>query len=161
MGSKVYIGLGSNLGDRYENLIKAKEMISKLNGTRILKNSQIYETDPVGYLEQDSFLNMVILIETELSPVELLDNIKKIEELLKRKRTIHWGPRTIDIDILLYDELTLDLPDLKIPHPEMLKRAFVLIPLKDIEPNMVINGNNLDKIIDKCNDKEGVRLYNI
>ncbi|NSW89724.1 MAG: 2-amino-4-hydroxy-6-hydroxymethyldihydropteridine diphosphokinase [Firmicutes bacterium] len=157
--AKAYIGLGSNMGNRYENLMKAVKAVSALNNTRLIKSSGIYETEPVGYLLQEKFLNMVILIETGLSPLELLKKLQEIEGMLKRKRIIHWGPRTIDLDILLYDKITLNLPELKIPHPELLKRAFVLIPLKDIEPDMEIYGINIDRYIDACNDKDGVRPY--
>ena len=159
MTSKAYIGLGSNMGNRYENLMKAKKAISALNNTRLIKTSGIYETEPVGYLLQDKFLNMVVLVETGLSPLELLNKLREIENMLKRERIIRWGPRTIDIDILLYGQITLNLPELKIPHPEMLKRAFVLIPLKDIEPDMEIYGINIDRYVNACNDKDGVKPY--
>lgn len=157
--SKVYIALGSNMGNRYENLNRAINAISALDNTKLIKLSNIYETEPVGYLSQDKFLNMVILIETNLSPIVLLRKLQEIENILKRKRLIHWGPRTIDLDILLYDEINVNLPELKIPHTEMLKRAFVLIPLKDIEPNMEIYGIHIDRYIDACNDKGGVRYF--
>ncbi len=138
MSSSVYLGLGSNLGDRKKNLDLAVEKISQLSDTIIIKRSNIYETDPVGYLEQDKFLNAVVKIETSLKPVELLQSLQNIEYELKRTREIHWGPRTIDIDILLYDQISMDLPELKIPHPRMFEREFVMIPLRD-----VYDGNKL------------------
>lgn len=159
MTSKVYLGLGSNMGNRYENLMRAIKAISTLNDTKLIKSSAIYETEPVGYLLQDKFLNMAVLIETGLNPLALLGKLQEIEAMLKRERTIHWGPRTMDIDILLYGRETLNLPELKIPHPEMLKRAFVLIPLRDIEPDMEIYGISIDRYINACNDKDGVKLY--
>jgi len=161
MNSKVYIALGSNMGNRYENLKNAIKTISSLNNTKLIKSSNIYETEPIGYLPQDRFLNMVILVETNLTPLVLLRKLQEIENMLKRERLIHWGPRTIDLDILLYDKLIINLPELQIPHPEMLKRAFVLIPLKDIEPDMEIYGVNIDRYIDACNDKGGVNYFRI
>jgi len=157
--SKAYIGLGSNLGDRLGNLKSAVNAISQLDKTRVLKQSRIYETEPVGYLDQGNFLNMVLLIETELKPIDLLKKLQGIESMLKRERIIRWGPRTIDLDILIYDDVIINLPELTIPHPEMLKRAFVLIPMKDIDPHMEINGINIDRYISKCDDKNGVKLY--
>ncbi|HHY22839.1 MAG TPA: 2-amino-4-hydroxy-6-hydroxymethyldihydropteridine diphosphokinase [Clostridiaceae bacterium] len=159
--SKVYIALGSNMGNRYENLKKAIKAISALDNTKLIKSSNIYETEPVGYLAQDKFLNMVILVETNLNPLMLLRKLQEIENMLQRKRLIRWGPRTIDLDILLYDKLTINLPELQIPHPEMLKRAFVLIPLKDIEPDMEIYGKDIDRYIDACNDKIGVKHFKL
>ncbi len=159
--SKVYIALGSNMGNRYENLKKAIKAISALDNTKLIKSSNIYETKPVGYLAQDNFLNMVILVETKLNPLVLLRKLQEIESMLQRKRLIRWGPRTIDLDILLYGKLTINLPELKIPHPEMLKRAFVLIPLRDIEPDMEIYGIDIDRYIDACNDKIGVKYFKL
>lgn len=130
--SNVYLGLGSNLGDRKKNLDLAVEKIGQLPDTIVIKHSKIYETDPVGYLEQDKFLNAVVKIQTTLAPVALLKRLQAIEYELKRTREIHWGPRTIDIDILLYDEISMDLPELKIPHPRMHEREFVMIPLRDV-----------------------------
>jgi 2-amino-4-hydroxy-6-hydroxymethyldihydropteridine diphosphokinase len=157
----VYIALGSNLGNRSKNLEEAIKSISNLDKTRMVKLSNIYETNPVGYLKQNKFLNMVALIETGLEPFLLLKNLQQIENSLQRKRIIRWGPRTIDLDILLYDKLIIEDPKLKIPHPEMLNRAFVLIPLKDIASGMEINGVNIDRYIDACNDKIGVRLFKV
>jgi 2-amino-4-hydroxy-6-hydroxymethyldihydropteridine diphosphokinase len=104
--SKVYIALGSNMGNRYENLKKAIKAISALDNTKLIKSSNIYETEPVGYLAQDKFLNMVILVETNLNPLMLLRKLQEIENMLQRKRLVRWGPRTIDLDILLYDKFT-------------------------------------------------------
>ncbi|MGB9809816.1 MAG: 2-amino-4-hydroxy-6-hydroxymethyldihydropteridine diphosphokinase, partial [Caldanaerobacter sp.] len=118
-----------------------------------------YETKPVGYLEQDNFLNVAILIETDLTPYELLDVTTSIEAELKRERIIKWGPRTIDIDILLYDGLILHDEKLTIPHPRMWERAFVLIPLRDINPSLSKNGLSIDEAIESLIDKQGVWLY--
>ena len=132
----IYLGLGSNLGDRKANIDRSVSLLVE-NDINILKHSTIIETDPVGGPKQNKFLNSVIKAETELSPLELLTVINKIEEQLGRVRTISNGPRTIDIDILIYDNLEINDPDLSIPHPRMLERDFVLIPLKEIEPGIV------------------------
>lgn len=131
-----YIGLGSNLGDRGANLDAALALL-KENGIAILKCSSIQETDPVGGPPQGNFFNAVVKIETELSPVELLNQCQAIEQELGRVRGAVNGPRTIDLDILLYDRLTVDTPQLKIPHPRMLERDFVMNPLKEIEPDLL------------------------
>ncbi|HHW47399.1 MAG TPA: 2-amino-4-hydroxy-6-hydroxymethyldihydropteridine diphosphokinase [Clostridiaceae bacterium] len=159
MADNVYLALGSNINDREKNLKDAVNMILRLPATGLKAVSNIYETEPVGYLEQDSFLNAVILIETALSPVQLLDEIQKIEKDLKRTREIRWGPRTIDIDILLYDNLDICLPQLEIPHPRMFERAFVLVPLKDVIPGGRVRGMLIDELLENCNDRDGVRLY--
>ena len=130
--NKVYLSLGGNIGDRKGYIQKAIKMIGKINGIKILGKSGLYETTPVGYLEQNLFLNVVIKIETKFSEREILKIINKIEAELDRKREIRWGPRTIDIDILLFSNKKIDETDLIIPHKEMLNRLFVLIPLIEI-----------------------------
>ena len=132
----IYLGLGSNLGDRRANIDKSLSLLVE-NGINILKHSTIIETEPVGGPEQNKFLNSVIKAETELSPFELLEVINNIEKNLGRVRTIVNGPRTIDIDILLYNKIKVNASNLSIPHPQMLKRHFVLTPLKEIEPELV------------------------
>ncbi len=132
-----YICLGSNLGRKRVNVRRAIKLLSKKKDIKILKISSLYETEPVGYVKQDWFVNACLMAETNLSPRQLLNTLKNIEKQLKRKkRFIRWGPRTIDLDILLYDNLRLKVKDLIIPHPEMHKRAFVLIPLMELEPNL-------------------------
>lgn len=131
-----YIALGSNLGDRNVNLAGAVALLGESGGI-VLKHSSVIETDPVGGPPQNKFLNAVVKIETKLSPVELLNHCQAIEQKLGRVRTVFNGPRTIDLDILRYDDLTLDTPRLKIPHPRMFERAFVLEPLKEIEPGLM------------------------
>lgn len=159
MNNLSFLALGSNIGDKECNLINAIRLISSINDTEVATVSNIYETEPVGYANQDTFLNMAIGVETFLEPLRLLDELQKIENALKRTREIHWGPRTIDIDILLYKDIKLDLPKLKIPHPRMFERAFVLVPMKDIYNYREINGKGIDELIDKCNDKDGIKLY--
>lgn len=135
----VYLGLGSNQGERGKNISLAIEELKK-NGLAIQKVSRLLETEPVGGPPQGQFLNAVLKAETSLSPIDLLEKINTIEKQLGRKRTIKNGPRTIDIDILLFDNLRLDTPDLILPHPRMRERDFVMTPLREIEPD-------LDKIL--------------
>ncbi|HOQ38146.1 MAG TPA: 2-amino-4-hydroxy-6-hydroxymethyldihydropteridine diphosphokinase [Acetivibrio sp.] len=159
MNHKVYLSLGSNMGNRENYLISALNLICKIDNVRLVNISGIYETDPVGYADQDRFLNMTALINTSLDPEVLLTELQRVENLLKRKREIRWGPRTIDIDMLLYDDLTLDTPELIIPHPRMFERAFVLVPLKEICSEKKIFGIIIDEAIKKCSDRNGIKLY--
>lgn len=139
--TKAYLGLGTNLGQKKENLEKALEILNSHGSVQVLKVSSFYETDPMGYENQDKFLNAAVVCETSMGPYELLDFIQEIEKALKRVREIRWGPRTIDVDILLYDSLELlDEPRLIIPHPRMVEREFVLAPLSEIAPEMVHPG---------------------
>jgi 2-amino-4-hydroxy-6-hydroxymethyldihydropteridine diphosphokinase len=131
-GTDVILSIGSNIGDRKENIEEAVRRINGLDGTKVLKVSGMYETEPVGYEDQPYFLNICVLVNTEQSPMELLDSIHEIENSLKRKRVIRWGPRTIDIDIITYGDLNIDTEDLQIPHPRYRQRAFVLKPMADI-----------------------------
>ena len=132
MKNKVYLSLGSNIGNRQKYIESAIELVGKTEGIKILKKSGLYETSPVGYVEQDLFLNAVIKIETDFSAREILKIINKIENELDRKREIRWGPRTIDIDILIFSDKKINETDLIIPHKEMLNRLFVLVPLIEI-----------------------------
>ena len=132
MKNKVYLSLGSNIGNRQEYIESAIELVGKREGIKILKKSGLYETSPVGYVEQDLFLNAVIKIETDFSERDILKIINKIENELDRKREIRWGPRTIDIDILIFSDKKINETDLIIPHKEMFNRLFVLVPLIEI-----------------------------
>ena len=131
----VYLGLGSNLGDRQKNIREAVSSLQK-NAVAIEKISTIIETKPVGGPPQDKYLNAVIKCQTDLSPIQLLTVIQKIEKNLGRQRAIVNGPRTIDIDILLYGRLRISSAQLLIPHPRMSSRDFVMLPLKEIEPKL-------------------------
>ena len=133
----VYIALGSNMGDKENNIRKAIEAINDLENTRTLKTSSLYETKPVGYLDQDNFLNCVIEIKTLLSEEKLLTSLLDIEKNLKRERIIKWGPRTIDLDIIFYDNIITSSEDIVIPHLRMHERLFVLKPLCEIAPYIV------------------------
>lgn len=134
--SIAYIGLGSNMGNRETQLQQALIEMKK-NGLVINQVSSFIETEPYGLLDQPAFLNGVCSVETNLSPQELLTLLLNIEQRLGRIRTIHWGPRTIDLDLLLYDQLILTEANLIIPHPDMHNRLFVLRPLAQIAPNVV------------------------
>ena len=129
---QAYLGLGSNIGDRKQLLLTAIDLIGNIKGIKVTKQSSIYETAPIGYTDQPNFLNLCLEIETELSPQQLLKHCLDIEQQLHRVREIRWGPRTLDIDILLYSDNIIETDNLSIPHPRMQERAFVLIPLNDI-----------------------------
>jgi 2-amino-4-hydroxy-6-hydroxymethyldihydropteridine diphosphokinase len=132
----VYLGLGSNLGDRRNSLRRARRLLSD-DLLRILRSSSLYETAPVELAEQPPFLNQVVEAETYLTPEELLERAAHVEEQLGRQRSIPKGPRTVDIDILLYDQQVIDAPGLTIPHPSMHQRRFVLEPLAELAPDLV------------------------
>lgn len=155
-----YLALGSNLGERQDHLKRAINEIHAVPGITVKAISDVYETDPVGYEDQPAFLNMVILVETDLAPEELLGKTLGIEQKLGRVRTIRWGPRLIDIDILLYGDWQVSLPDLQIPHPAMAERAFVLIPLRDIwgEAPLPVLNKPIQQYLDK-QDEKGVRKW--
>lgn len=159
MINKVFLALGSNMGNREDNLTKAVSAVSGTEETRLLKVSNIYETKPVGFTEQDDFLNMAALIETGLSPLKLLDKLQEVETAMGRVREVRWGPRTVDIDILLYDDIKMNAQRLTIPHPRMFERAFVMVPLRDLDPDLKIDDRSIDEIIDNCEDKSGVILF--
>jgi 2-amino-4-hydroxy-6-hydroxymethyldihydropteridine diphosphokinase len=134
-----YLGLGSNMGDRKQNLAQALGLLS--THVMVEKVSPVYETEPVGYKDQPLFLNAVCLISTELKPGQLLHLARKIEAKLGRKPSFANAPRPIDIDILFYDEEVLSSRELTIPHPRLTERAFVLVPLAEIAPSLVHPGN--------------------
>ncbi|WP_127534442.1 2-amino-4-hydroxy-6-hydroxymethyldihydropteridine diphosphokinase [Paenibacillus kobensis] len=129
---EAYVALGSNIGDRELTLRAAIERLAAHCEIVVERVSDIYETDPVGYTDQPAFLNMAAAIRTSLVPDELLDTLLDIEQQLGRVRDIRWGPRTIDLDLLLYNGVTKDTDRLTLPHPRMMERAFVLVPLRDV-----------------------------
>ena len=130
---KAYVGLGSNLGDRAAYLLLGLSALSRLPKTHLLRLSPVYETDPVGP-PQPPYLNMVAELETELSPKGLLAEMLRVEKALGRERRERWGPRTLDLDLLLYGDLVLEEAGLSVPHPRLHERAFVLVPLLDLLP---------------------------
>ena len=132
-----YIGFGSNIGDRLVHIQNAIYVLSKTEGITLQKISSIYKTDPVGYEAQAQFLNGVAAIQTSLSPLSLLHTLKDIETEIGRQHRIRWGPREIDLDILIYGDMCFQAEKLVIPHPEMHRRRFVLAPLVEIAPDAV------------------------
>jgi 2-amino-4-hydroxy-6-hydroxymethyldihydropteridine diphosphokinase len=138
VGVTAYLGLGSNLGDRLTNLQRAVDALRDAPGVRIARSSRVWETEPVGGPPQPEYLNAVLHVETDRSPHELLEACRTVEEALGRVRTERWGARTIDVDVLLYDDEIVDAPDLTVPHPRMTKRAFVVLPLLELEPHLAL-----------------------
>ena len=133
-----YIALGSNISKREEFLKDAITLLDEHNDIQVTKKSSVYETAPVGYTEQSDFLNMVIKVQTSLPPLQLLDYCQGIERELGRKRVIKWGPRTIDLDILLYNHENMKAERLTVPHPHMQERAFVMVPLADLDAEVTL-----------------------
>ena len=144
-----FLSLGSNLGDRLDHLIKAITALANQPKIKVLKVSSVYQTKPVGGPEQDDYLNAVAKIQTELSALELLDVTQSIENNEGRIREVRWGPRTLDIDVLTYDDLISADEKLTLPHPRISERAFVLVPFFEIDPQATISG--LGKIADLYN----------
>jgi 2-amino-4-hydroxy-6-hydroxymethyldihydropteridine diphosphokinase len=133
--TRAYVGLGANLGDREATIRAALEALPGLVGV-----SKLRETDPVGVVDQPPFLNAAAALETELTPRELLDTLLAVERELGRERRERWGPRTIDLDLLLYGDETIDEPGLTVPHPRLHERRFALEPLLDLDPELAIPG---------------------
>lgn len=132
---RAYLSMGSNIGNKMYYLIEGLVKISALEGVRLTKVSSFYETEPWGYLEQDSFYNIAVEVRTNLLPFELLRKLQQVEKELHRKRDLRWGPRTLDIDIIFYDELSIETDDLILPHPRYQERKFVLAPLYEVYNN--------------------------
>ncbi len=153
-----YLALGSNLGDRPANLLKALALLEPQ--ANVLRASKIYETPPWGFLDQPAFLNQVAEIETDLSPLELLEHFKQIEQKMGRIKTISNGPRSIDLDLLFFDDQILDLPGLTVPHPRMQGRGFVLVPMADLAPDLVHPslGQTISEMCEQA-DRDGIRVY--
>ena len=156
--SIVTLALGTNLGDRPGNLQAAIAALPP--AVTVLEQSFVYETLPWGVTDQPSFLNMVIKGETRQKPQELLKKLKELETQLGRLPSIHYGPRKIDIDILFYDDLILDTPELTLPHPHLHERAFVLVPLADLAPEQIhpVLGKTIRQLLAEV-DTTGVKRY--
>ncbi|MFC4075499.1 2-amino-4-hydroxy-6-hydroxymethyldihydropteridine diphosphokinase [Salinithrix halophila] len=154
-----YIGLGTNLGDRLANLKEALDRLDARQGIEVTRISSIYETDPIGFADQPDFLNMCAELVTDLSPEELLDALLGVEQELFRVRTVRWGPRTIDLDLLLYGEQVFKGDQLTIPHPRMTERAFVLVPLADLAPDAVVppTGKTVAQLAEELEDDGEIR----
>jgi 2-amino-4-hydroxy-6-hydroxymethyldihydropteridine diphosphokinase len=139
----VYIGLGSNMELPRQHITAAIQSLSDIESTRMLKVSSLYKSKPVGPLDQNDYINAVAQIETDLKPLELLDSLQTIENEHDRVRNERWGPRTLDLDILMFGEEVIQNDRLTIPHPEMGNRSFVLVPLAEIKSDCVIPGKGL------------------
>lgn len=155
---QVYLGLGANLGDRQSNLLQALQQIRTF--AAIQKISSAYETRPVGYLDQPDFLNLVCHVSTKLSPQALLHTVKRIEKYLGRQASFRNAPRPIDIDILLYDDRVIETPDLIIPHARLAERAFVLVPLAELAPQLIhpVLGHTIAELLNEI-DPSGVTFF--
>jgi 2-amino-4-hydroxy-6-hydroxymethyldihydropteridine diphosphokinase len=154
----IYLGLGTNLSDRLSNLQQA--ITSLFPGVHVLAQSPIYETQPWGLTDQPTFLNMVLKGATHLPPLDLFEHLKSLETRLGRLPSVRWGPRLIDIDILFYSDTVLSSPQLTIPHPRLHERAFVLIPLADLAPDLLhpVLEKTIRQLLDRV-DINGVKLY--
>jgi len=138
---RVYLSLGTNMGDRRQHLRQAVDGLRGLGN--VAACSEVYETEPWGYLEQDKFFNMVVSLETNLEPLPLLKDLKELEKQIGREPGVRYGPRVIDLDILCYDDLQMNTPELTIPHPQLAGRAFVLVPLAELNADLIIPGLNV------------------
>ncbi|MFD0677136.1 MULTISPECIES: 2-amino-4-hydroxy-6-hydroxymethyldihydropteridine diphosphokinase [unclassified Paenibacillus] len=164
MGSKpliyAYIALGSNMGDREHYLTEAIRQLDAYDNIEVSGRSGIYETEPVGVTDQAPFLNMVLELETSLTAEELFTIMLLIEQNLGRTRELRWGPRTIDLDMLLFDEVRQDDPQLILPHPRMMERAFVLVPLVEVmQMRSPQQAASLTTQLEGLEGKEGVTLW--
>ena len=160
--SEAYIALGANLGDREGTLREALNQLDRHEEIEVLRTSSVYETEPVGYLDQPQFLNMAAALRTTLAPEALLHVMLETETRLGSVRDIRYGPRTVDLDLLWVEGLSLDTPDLTLPHPRMLERAFVLLPLSDIvSQNEESSGFRglITTALQDIDGKEGIRLW--
>ncbi|MBO8127758.1 MAG: 2-amino-4-hydroxy-6-hydroxymethyldihydropteridine diphosphokinase [Peptococcaceae bacterium] len=140
--STAYIGLGSNMGDKEGQIKLALSMLDELPGTKVARVASLYRTAPIGDTDQDWFINTVARVETRLGPRRLLRSLLEIEKKLGRVRTRRWGPRVIDLDLLLYDNVRINGPDLIVPHPRLTERAFVVVPLAELAPELVLPGGS-------------------
>jgi len=151
----VFIGLGSNVGERHRYLNAAAAELRRLPSTKVVWYSSVYETDPVGVKDQPKFLNAVGELETSLLPPDLLGELKRIEQKTGRIERERWGPREIDLDILIYDGLVYSDESVTVPHPELGRRKFVLLPLREIAPDLVhpVNGMTIEELARECGDE--------
>jgi len=159
---KAYISIGSNLGDRLEYLKKAWQLLQAREEIRLMQLSSCYETEPLGYTKQGKFINAVFSLKTSCTPHALLAILQGIESALGRERTVHWGPRSVDLDILFYADAVLQDSLLTIPHPRLTERAFVLVPLAEIAPLLVhpLTGKTVRQHLEEVEGRYGVVKLN-
>jgi 2-amino-4-hydroxy-6-hydroxymethyldihydropteridine diphosphokinase len=157
---RIFIGVGSNLGDRAGYLSQARALLEATGKCSLIKASSIYETAPVGVIDQPAFLNQVIEVRSDLGPEELLEKVHEIEKSLGRERKQRWGPRTIDIDLLCYGERRMTTERLILPHPEAPRRRFVLVPWAEIAPEFVVVplSSTVAKLLVDCLDDSRICL---
>jgi len=158
MGYTAYIGIGSNAGDKVLNCETAISEILKIDQHKLLGRSSFFNTRPIGYTAQDLFVNSVIKIETDLEPLDLYRTLKTIELRLGRKETFPLGPRVIDLDLLLFDDRRIDTEELQVPHPRFHERQFVLIPLSEIDPNLIhpVLKKTVGELLEEIREDQGV-----
>lgn len=163
---RAFIALGSNLGDREATLRQALDQIGQVPLTTVVRASSLYDTEPMGIEDQPRFLNAVAEVETQLTPHQLLWNLMLIERRLGRVRNVHWGPRTIDLDLLVMGDHVIEDGTLQLPHPEIAKRSFVLVPLVELDPMLhhPITGETMLALLQRLGArplvKHGTRLWN-
>ena len=158
MGHIAYIGIGSNLGDRLHHCEKAISQILKFDRHKLLAKSSLFKTQPMGYTSQDWFVNGVIKIETDLEAPELLQTLKTVECQGDRTETFRWGPRTIDLDILFFDDIEIHTEELQIPHPLIQNRQFVLVPLVEIDRDLIhpVLKKTIHELLNNLKEDQGV-----
>ena len=158
MGHIAYIGIGSNLGDKVYQCETAISDILRADQNKLLAKSSLFKTKPIGYTSQDWFVNSVIKIETDLKPLDLLRLLKDIESRLGREKTFRWGPRAIDLDILLFDKEEIEIEGLQIPHPRLQERQFVLIPLAEIDRSLIhpVLKKSIGELLENLKEDQGV-----
>ena len=155
-----YIGFGSNIDNRFTYITQALQMLLEADSVSLRQISSLYETEPVGYEEQDWFLNGVIAVETRLLAHQLLILLKAVEGLVGRRDRTRWAPREVDLDLLIYDQSCINTPDLIVPHPEMHQRSFVLIPFAEVAPDVLhpILQQDIRTLLSNLNDEKIVKL---
>ena len=154
----VYIGLGSNMEQPRQHITTAIEALGKIQSTQTVNVSSLYKSKPVGPQNQDDYVNAVAELETELTPLDLLDNLQEIENEHGRVRKERWGPRTLDLDILMFGDDVINNDRLTIPHPEMMNRSFVFVPLAEINPECIIPGKGLLSDLLTNVDQDGLEI---